>query len=182
MTNQGGKTDVISLLIDRIATPLGEFALVADEQGRLHAAEWTDCMDRMERSLRILHGADGYSLKTARNPGGHSAALRAYFAGDIAAIDKLPVAKIGTEFQQLMWRNLRKVPAGKTLAYGDFAKRIGKPAAIRAVGAANGANPISVVVPCHRLIGANGSLTKYGGGLHRKEWLLEHEQSRLTTT
>ena len=77
---------MLTLLIDRIATPLGEFALVADEQSRLHAAEWTDCMDRMERSLRLLHGAGGYSLKNARNPGGHSAALRAYFAGDIAAI------------------------------------------------------------------------------------------------
>ncbi|HWA49684.1 MAG TPA: methylated-DNA--[protein]-cysteine S-methyltransferase [Dongiaceae bacterium] len=172
---------MLTLLIDRIATPLGAFALVADEEGRLHAAEWTDCMDRIERSLRLLHGADGYTLKNARNPGGHSAALRAYFSGDIAAIDKLPVAKIGTEFQQLMWRNLRKLPAGKTMAYSDFASRIGKPAAIRAVGAANGANPISVVVPCHRLIGANGSLTKYGGGLHRKQWLLEHEQSRLST-
>lgn len=167
---------MLTLLIDRIATPLGEFALVSDEEGKLHAGEWTDCMDRLERSLRILHGAGGYSLKTARNPGGHSAALRAYFAGDIAAIDKLPVAKFGTEFQQLMWRNLRKLPAGKTMAYSDFAERIGKPAAIRAVGAANGANPISVVVPCHRLVGANGSLTKYGGGLHRKQWLLEHER------
>lgn len=166
---------MLTLLIDRIATPLGEFALVADELGKLHTAEWTDCMDRMERSLRLLHGANGYSLKNARNPGGHSAALRAYFAGDIAAIDKLPVAKIGTDFQQLMWRSLRKVPAGKTMAYSDFAKRIGKPAAIRAVGAANGANPISVVVPCHRLVGANGSLTKYGGGLQRKQWLLAHE-------
>lgn len=168
---------MISLLIDRIATPLGAFALVVDEQGKLHAAEWTDCMDRMERSLRLLHGGDGYSLKNARNPGGHSAALRAYFAGDIAAIDRLPVAKIGTEFQQLMWRNLRKLPAGKTMAYGDFARQIGKPAAIRAVGAANGANPISVVVPCHRLVGADGSLTKYGGGLPRKQWLLEHERA-----
>lgn len=166
----------ISLLIDRIATPLGEFALVAGESGRLHAAEWTDCLDRMERSLRILHGADGYVLKNARNPGGTSAVLRAYFAGDIAAIDTLPVAAVGTPFQRLMWRNLRKVPAGKTMAYSDFARRIGRPAAIRAVGAANGANPVSVVVPCHRLIGANGSLTKYGGGQARKQWLLDHER------
>ncbi len=166
---------MLRLLTDHIATPLGDFTLVADEQGRLHAAEWTDCADRMERSLRLLHGADGYGLKTARNPGGLSAALRAYFAGDIAAIDKLPVATIGTGFQQLMWRNLRKVKAGTTMSYGAFAKRIGKPAAIRAVGAANGANPISVVVPCHRLVGADGSLVKYGGGLPRKQWLLEHE-------
>lgn len=166
---------MLQLLTDQIATPLGDFTLVADEAGRLHAAEWTDCLDRTERSLRILHGTGGYALKKARNPGGLSAALRAYFAGDIAAIDTLPVAKIGTDFQQLMWRHLRKVKAGTTLSYGDFAKRIGKPAAIRAVGAANGANPISVVVPCHRLVGADGALVKYGGGLRRKQWLLEHE-------
>ena len=169
---------MLQLLTDHLATPLGDFTLVADEAGRLHAAEWTDCLDRTERSLRILHGADGYALKKARNPGGASAALRAYFAGDIAAIDTLPVAKIGTDFQQLMWRHLRKVKAGTTLSYGAFARRIGKPAAIRAVGAANGANPISVVVPCHRLVGADGSLVKYGGGLQRKQWLLAHEARR----
>lgn len=162
------------LLTDEIATPLGDFTLVVDEAGRLHAAEWTDCAERMERSLHLLHPG-GYALKRARNPGGHGAALRAYFAGDLAAIDKLTVADGGTPFQRLVWRNLRKVKAGTTMSYSDFAKRIGKPAAIRAVGAANGANPISVVVPCHRLVGADGSLTKYGGGLHRKQWLLEHE-------
>jgi len=162
------------LLTDEIATPLGAFTLIADEAGRLHAAEWTDCADRVERSLRLLH-PEGYSLERARNPGGNSAALRAYFAGDIAVLDKLAVAEFGTPFQRLMWRNLRKVKAGTTLSYGAFARRIGKPAAIRAVGAANGANPISVVVPCHRLVGADGALTKYGGGLHRKQWLLEHE-------
>jgi methylated-DNA-[protein]-cysteine S-methyltransferase len=165
----------IQLLVDRIATPLGEFALVVDAAGALHAAEWTDCWHRLERSLRLLHGS--YALKNARDPGGHSAALRAYFRGDIAAIDKLAVAKIGTDFQQLMWRNLRKVRPGATVTYGDFAKRMGKPAAIRAVGAANGANPISIVVPCHRLVGSDGSLVKYGGGLQRKAWLLAHERA-----
>lgn len=173
-----GKNESISLLIDRIATPLGAFALVADEAGKLHAAEWTDCMDRMEKSLRILYGADGYALRNARNPSGLSAAIRAYFGGDIAAIDALPVAEIGTPFQRSVWRALRKIPSGKTMTYGDFAGRVGKPAAIRAVGAANGANPVSVVVPCHRLVGANGSLTGYGGGLRRKQWLLDHERKR----
>lgn len=162
------------LLTDHFATPLGDFTIVVDEAGRLHAAEWTDCRDRMERSLRLLHSG-GYALKPARNPGGHAAALRAYFAGDVAAIDKLPVADVGTPFQRLVWRNLRKVKAGTTLSYGAFAGHIGRPAAIRAVGAANGANPVSVVVPCHRLVGADGALTKYGGGLQRKQWLLEHE-------
>ena len=81
----------------------------------------------------------------------------------------------GTEFQNTVWRRLVKIPFGKTLSYGDFAAAIGKPAACRAVGNANGKNPISIIVPCHRLIGSNGSLTGYGGGLWRKEWLLKHE-------
>lgn len=169
----------LTLLIDRIATPLGEFAVIADEAGRLHAAEWTDCFDRTERSLRILHGKAGYALKNARNPSGLSAIFRAYFAGDLAAIDKVPIADLGTPFQRLMWRALRKVPAGRTMSYGVFARRIGKPAAIRAVGAANGANPICIVVPCHRLVGADGSLVKYGGGIERKRWLLAHEERFL---
>lgn len=167
----------LPLLIDRIATPLGEFAVIADEAGRLHAAEWTDCFDRTLRSLRILHAEGGYRLKTARNPAGLSAAFRAYFAGDLAAIDALPIADFGTPFQRLVWRSLRKVPAGRTMSYGAFARRIGKPAAIRAVGAANGANPICIAVPCHRLIGADGALVKYGGGLERKRWLIAHEKS-----
>uniref|UniRef100_UPI00313846C6 methylated-DNA--[protein]-cysteine S-methyltransferase n=1 Tax=Ferrovibrio terrae TaxID=2594003 RepID=UPI00313846C6 len=80
-----------------------------------------------------------------------------------------------TSFQRKVWAALRKIPAGKTMTYGALAAQLGSPAAMRAVGAANGANPISVVVPCHRLVGANGTLIKYGGGLERKRWLLAHE-------
>src|SRR5262249_46967818 len=101
--------------------------------------------------------------------------LRAYFAGDIGAIDKIDVATGGTPFQQKVWRGLRRITPGKTLTYGALAKRIGTGTAIRAGGAANGANPVSVVVPCHRLIGADGRLIRYGGGLERKRWLLQHE-------
>jgi methylated-DNA-[protein]-cysteine S-methyltransferase len=102
-------------------------------------------------------------------------ALAAYFAGEIGALDRIEVRTGGSAFQQKVWRALRTLPAGRTTSYGRLAARIGAPKAVRAVGAANGANPVSVVVPCHRLIGANGRLTGYGGGLDRKRWLLAHE-------
>ena len=101
--------------------------------------------------------------------------MRAYFKGDIAAIDTLPVETTGTQFQRSIWQALRKIPRGTTITYAELAKRIDKPKAIRAAGLANGQNPISIVVPCHRVIGSNGTLTGYGGGLPRKKWLLEHE-------
>jgi methylated-DNA-[protein]-cysteine S-methyltransferase len=104
----------------------------------------------------------------------------AYFDGDLHAIDALPVATEGTVFQKSVWQALRTIPTGKTMSYGELAVKIGKPAAVRAVGLANGSNPIGVVVPCHRVIGANGSLTGYGGGLERKRWLLDHEKQLLT--
>jgi len=96
-------------------------------------------------------------------------------AGVLSALDAIPVHTSGTPFQCEVWAALRAIPAGQTLSYGALAQAIGRPAAIRAVGHANGANPLSVVVPCHRLIGASGSLTGYGGGLERKRWLLAHE-------
>lgn len=100
--------------------------------------------------------------------------LQAYFAGELRDFE-LPLAARGTPFQQGVWRALRAIPYGETISYGELARRIGQPAAARAVGLANGRNPIAIVVPCHRVIGANGSLTGYGGGLARKRWLLAHE-------
>jgi methylated-DNA-[protein]-cysteine S-methyltransferase len=108
--------------------------------------------------------------------------LLAYLEGKLDAIDAIAVETGGTAFQRLVWQGLRSIPVGTTMSYGDFAMRIGRPKAVRAVGHANGANPICIVVPCHRLIGADGSLTGYGGGLPRKRWLLDHEaaaQGRL---
>lgn len=166
----------LTLLIDRIATPIGELALVADEAGKLRAVEWTDHEDRMQRSLRLHYGNEGYQLRNARNPGGSSADLRAYFNGDVAAIDGLKVATGGTDFQKSVWKALRTIPCGETISYALLAERVGRPTAVRAVGHANGDNPISVVVPCHRVIGTNGSLTGYGGGVERKRWLLAHER------
>ena len=101
--------------------------------------------------------------------------MEAYFAGNLAAIDEIRVETGGTPFQREVWAALRTIPAGTTLSYSALAVQIGRPKAVRAVGLANGANPISIVVPCHRVIGANNSLTGYGGGMQRKRWLLAHE-------
>jgi methylated-DNA-[protein]-cysteine S-methyltransferase len=163
-------------MVDRVKTPIGALLIVCDENGKLRAAEFHDHEDRMHRSLRLSsapHG--GYDLRKARAPVSVSAPIEAYFAGDLNAIDAIEVATGGTPFQQKVWRALRKIMPGKTLTYGTLAHRIGADRAMRAVGAANGANPVSVIVPCHRLIGANGSLIRYGGGLERKRWLLQHE-------
>lgn len=167
----------LRLFTDRTPTPIGELILVADGEGTLLAAEWTDHAAHLTRTLDRQYGAGGYSLEPKRNPGGLTAAVSAYFAGDLAAIDRLPVAATGTPFQQKVWKALRKIPCGTTLSYSELARRIGRPSSVRAVGHANGSNPVSVVVPCHRLVGKDGSLTGYGGGLFRKRWLLAHEAS-----
>lgn len=109
------------------------------------------------------------------------AQLQAYFAGDLIDFD-LPIELHGTEFQRRVWAALREIPYGETISYGELARRVGNPKASRAVGLANGRNPVAIVVPCHRVIGANGSLTGYGGGLERKVWLLEHEGFRSQGT
>ena len=104
--------------------------------------------------------------------------FESYFAGRLTVFD-LPLAPQGTEFQQRVWRALRDIPYGETISYAELARRIGRPLAVRAVGAANGRNPISIIVPCHRVIGSDGSLTGFGGGIERKRWLLAHEASHV---
>jgi methylated-DNA-[protein]-cysteine S-methyltransferase len=166
-------------LTDRIATPMGELIIVADAQGNLRTIDWTDHEARMKALLNRQYGKGRYTLNPKRDPGGLSSAMRRYFKGDLAAIDKLPVKTAGTPFQRSVWRALRGIKCGSTISYAELARRIGSPTAVRAVGLANGQNPISIVVPCHRVIGSNGQLTGYGGGLHRKEWLLQHEGAKL---
>jgi methylated-DNA-[protein]-cysteine S-methyltransferase len=165
----------LSLNRERAPTPTGVMTLLTDTAGRLRALDWEDHDARMQRLLAAHYGPDGVVLADATTPSPARRALDAYFAGDFAALDSLEVETAGTPFQRAVWAGLRRIPAGETLSYGALAKRIGKPAAVRAVGLANGSNPIGVVVPCHRVIGADGSLTGYGGGLERKRWLLEHE-------
>ncbi len=164
------------LLIDRFDTPIGEMILVADAQGCLRAIDWTDKEDRFQDLLE-RHCGVAPTLRETRDPLGMSTAMRRYFDGDISVIDDLPVVTDGTAFQRRVWDGLREIPAGETTSYGALAKRLGHATAVRAVGLANGQNPVSVVVPCHRVIGANGALTGYGGGLDRKRWLLAHEQT-----
>ena len=103
------------------------------------------------------------------------AALEAYFDGDLSAFDGLRLKTSGTEFQHRVWTALRTIPVGTTVSYATIAERIGNPKAMRAVGLANGANPIAIIVPCHRVIATNGNLTGFGGGLDNKLWLLRHE-------
>ena len=163
-------------LIDRLPTPAGEMIVVADAEGNLRVIDWTDHEDRMKLLLDRQYGKGTYTLKPARDPGGLTSAMRGLTSrADLSVIDKLPVKTAGTPFQKSVWRALRRIKCGSTINYAELARRIGRPTAVRAVGLANGQNPVSVVVPCHRVIGSDGTLTGYGGGLPRKKWLLEHE-------
>jgi methylated-DNA-[protein]-cysteine S-methyltransferase len=161
------------LFIDRLETPLGPAILIADDRGALRMHMWADADQTWRTLFRQRYG--NAEPVPRRDPFGHSAALARYFDGEITALDTIPVAFTGTPFQEKVWHALCTIPAGTTLSYGALAARIGQPKAVRAVGLANGSNPIGVVVPCHRVIGSNGSLTGYGGGLERKRWLLQHE-------
>ena len=164
---------------ERVPTPTGVMVLITDEAGRLRVLDWEDHTERLERLLRQQYRPDRVSLTDLAAPSAARRALEAYFGGDLAALDSLEVETAGTPFQRAVWAGLRAIPVGQTLSYGELARRIGKPKAVRAVGLANGSNPVGVVVPCHRVIGADGSLTGYGGGLERKRWLLEHEGVKL---
>jgi methylated-DNA-[protein]-cysteine S-methyltransferase len=152
-------------LYSTVASPIGELLLTSDGKSvtglfmksQKHEAKRTREWKRDDAALNQLR-----------------AQLEAYFAGELRAFE-LPLAPEGTPFQQRVWRALCDIPYGETISYGELARRIGQPGAARAVGLANGQNPIAIVVPCHRVIGANGSLTGYGGGLERKRWLLALE-------
>jgi methylated-DNA-[protein]-cysteine S-methyltransferase len=172
----------LHLFFDKMKTPLGDLLLLADESGNLRAIEWVDHEERLNRLLSRQYQSIQITKEFCHNPSGFSSSMEAYFAGDTTSIRSLPVATGGTLFQRKVWESLRLIPSGETTSYGSLAKKLGIPTAMRAVGLANGANLISIVVPCHRVIGVNGSLTGYGGGLHRKLWLLEHEQKHTSVT
>ena len=175
MTAKAAQSQTFSL--DRLTTPIGAMLLVTDENGALRALDFDDYESRMKELLRLQVGA--VDLKSGRAPKAMRSALSAYFEGDFAALKTIAWRIAGTPFQRKVWTALPKIPAGRTTSYGALAASLGVPNAMRAVGHANGSNPISVVLPCHRLIGANGSLVKYGGGLHRKQWLLRHEGAEI---
>ena len=164
-------------VLDRaeVDTPIGRVVLFA-QKGRLVGLEFADRRSRVAVLRRQIARALGpFDERPARDAAGAGARLRRYFAGDARALDGQPVTSYGTEFQRRVWRALRRIPAGRTLSYAGLARRIGHPSAVRAVGAANGANPVAIFVPCHRVIASDGSLHGYGGGLPRKQWLLAHE-------
>jgi methylated-DNA-[protein]-cysteine S-methyltransferase len=160
----------------QLDTPMGPIRLVSDGAA-LRALEFDDHPDRLHRLLTSHYGR--YTLESGRIPNPIASALKSYFDGDLAALDTIPVATGGSAFQRRVWAALRRIPPGTTTSYGALAATLGQPGASRAVGLANGANPVGIVVPCHRVIGSNGTLTGYGGGLPRKQWLLEHEGAQL---
>jgi len=161
---------------ESISTPIGELLIVTNQQGELCALDWLDHRERFEKLLLRYFG----QMPELASSTVHSVNLRSYFEGDLGKCQNSTLHWSGTHFQQSVWKELCKIPVAETISYGELARRIQNPKAVRAVGLANGANPLSIVVPCHRVIGANGSLTGYGGGLQRKEWLLAHE-ARFST-
>ncbi len=163
----------LSLHLSMLASPLGHILLVTDPNGVLRALDFHDYEPRMHRLLRLHYGP--VALHPTAAPALIVTALAQYFAGNPVALNAIPTQTAGTPFQRRVWAALRTILPGHTETYAGLAARIGHPAACRAVGGANGANPIAIVVPCHRIIAQNKKLTGFGGGLHRKAWLLAHE-------
>jgi methylated-DNA-[protein]-cysteine S-methyltransferase len=163
--------------IATIESPLGKLTAAAHGP-RVCLVHFGPASASVRSSLQSWY-PDAEIAATA-NPGGVVDVLQRYFGGDLESLDDIEVELNGTSFQKNVWLALRSVKAGTTMSYSQLAKQVGSPAAVRAVGAANGANPVAVVLPCHRIIGSNGSLTGYGGGLHRKRWLLDHEGVKRT--
>lgn len=164
----------MQLYFSEYDTPLATLLIVTDRAGVLRGLDFDDNDARLKRLLRLHYGTDACQAQPTPQP--LQQALEAYFSGELTALDALPVETGGTTFQREVWQALREIPPGTTQSYGRLAEQLGRPSASRAVGAANGANPISIVVPCHRVIGASGALTGYAGSLPRKRWLLEHER------
>lgn len=162
----------MKLWIDRLSSTVGELMIVTDNT-HLCALEYEGYSDRMMSLLQRRY--DTITLVPNTNPLGITQKLAAYLEGDYQAVDDIPVNPGGTPFQQRVWSELRRIPHGQTWTYGELATALGKPTAFRAVGMANSKNPIVIVIPCHRVIGASNALTGYSGGVDRKRWLLEHE-------
>jgi len=164
------------IVYDTMPSPVGELTIVADDvgltgvyfeqhqHGHRHDGSWRHASEQRA-------GAASAVLEDARTQ------LEAYFAGALTTF-ALPLAATGTPFQTRVWSALREIGFGETINYAELARRVGNPAAVRAVGGANARNPIPIVVPCHRVIGADGALTGFGGGMERKRWLLQHERAR----
>jgi methylated-DNA-[protein]-cysteine S-methyltransferase len=159
--------------IDTIESPIGPLT-AGERAGRLCLLHFGSDEAGLDEMLDRWYPGEPRARRTiaaARD------ILARYFAGELAVIDTVAVELNGTEFQKRVWQALRRIPPGSTISYAELARRIGAPTAVRAVGAANGSNPVALIVPCHRVIGSDGTLTGYGGGLDRKQWLLSHENA-----
>jgi len=155
-------------------SPVGRLLVAGDDEGSLVSLDFEDYPDRMQALLNSRFGT--CELRAGTDPIGITGRLDRYFAEGIDTFSEVLVNLAGSPFEVQVWRALRKIPAGETRSYGRLAQSLGKPSAARAVGHANSRNPVGIVVPCHRVIGSDGKLTGYAGGLHRKEWLLRHER------
>jgi methylated-DNA-[protein]-cysteine S-methyltransferase len=156
------------------ASPIGPLTLVSGPQG-LCAIHFGDDLAAARAAIEPRFAFADPEWTADDDPGGAASALQRYFEGDLGALDELPVDPGGSAFQREVWLALRRIRAGTTWSYSELARHVGRPQAVRAVGAANGANPLPLVLPCHRVIGADGRLVGYGGGLETKAWLLRHE-------
>ena len=172
-----------ALFVDRVESSMGTLLLIHDSERRVRALDFHDFASRMRRLFCLHYGTRGadFIVKSRKAPSAILQALAEYFTGDLTAIDAIPVATAGTPFQRQVWAALREIRPGTTLSYGALARHLGRPKSARAVGLANGANPIAIVVPCHRVIAADANLGGYGGGLDRKRWLLAHEGAAFRT-
>ncbi len=161
-----------TLQLDHIDSPIGTILIVVDGD-RLCSLDYADYEQRMLTLLQHRYGP--IHLVQTADPYGFSSRIRAYLAGDYRCLDAIPVSTGGTAFQQEVWSALRTIAPGTTMTYSELAAKLGRPTAPRAVGGTNALNPIAIVLPCHRVVGANASLTGYAGGIERKHWLLRHE-------
>lgn len=165
----------VELYRETLATPIGKLILLTDAQAQVRALDWWDYAIRMETLLDRQYRKGAWQITSSGTETQALRQVRAYFAGDLGALDSLPVVTAGSPFQQTVWHALRAIPVGQAWSYARLAEHLGCAGSARAVGSANGANPVSLILPCHRVIGANGQLTGYAGGIERKRWLLEHE-------
>jgi methylated-DNA-[protein]-cysteine S-methyltransferase len=163
----------LRLSISEIASPLGCIEVILDEAGIIRGLDFGSGLPRIRQRMARLY--PGLGLRAGEAPSRVAEALEGYFQGAPDALAGLDCATAGTRFQEQVWTALCDIPPGATRSYLDIALQVGSPKAVRAVGLANGSNPVSLLIPCHRVIGQSGALTGYAGGLERKAWLLDHE-------
>jgi methylated-DNA-[protein]-cysteine S-methyltransferase len=167
---------VVELAVSQLPTPIGALTLASTPEGLCGLA----FEGRVDALWRFLEGRFGrFERGAAVSSGAALPCLEAYFAGDIGALDRVRVDPGGSEFQRRVWTALRRIPGGQTASYSELACSIGQPTGSRAVATANATNPVAIVIPCHRVIHADGSISGYGGGVDRKRWLLRHEADNL---